>query len=410
MAMIRVDAGHPLTRREFVKLGGQSSGLLAFNHWVPEFLSQTLRSGAVSVAAKARALVLVHLAGGNDGFNTIVPIEDDAYYRFRPTLAVPRQRVIRHSHSVSFHPSASALSQLMEAGKLCVIQGVGYPNPSRNHLYSGRIWETGNDQTVRSLPVITRNPHLDEGFRNSVLRRSVLANRSPGTKLPGVEKSACASKPIYAADGPDCRASEPAVATTPGAGSASAFLQQSKMDTAVPGADASRLLNRCHPRQKYPYTPFAQSLQQVAGQIATGQIAPFYFVSLGGFDTHSNQAGRHAELLSTLSDGLAAFQAHLAEMQLEQQVATLVFSEFGRRARENMNRGTDHGTVAPVFVLSTAIKCPILGRPPRMDDGMNSDPVSGIDFREIYATLIDRWLRGDSARLLGKRYPGLGFL
>lgn len=408
--MIRVDAGHPLTRREFVKLGGRSCGLLAFNHWVPEFLSQTLRSGAVSAAAEERALVLVHLAGGNDGFNTIVPIEDEAYVRLRPTLAVPRQSVIRHSHGLGFHPSASALSRLMEAGKLCVIQSVGYPNPSRNHLCSGRIWETGTDQTVRSLPITTSNLHLNDVFQNPVLRRSVLANRPPMTDLPGIERSACLPKPILAADEPGCHASESEVATIHGTGSVSAFLHQSKMDTALPGNVANRLLKRCRSRQKYPATPFAQSLQHVAGQIATGQIAPFYFVSLGGFDTHSNQAGRHAELLSTLGDGLAAFQAHLAEMQLDEQVATLVFSEFGRRARENINRGTDHGTAAPVFVFGAAIKCSVIGRPPRMDEGTTPDPVATIDFREIYATLIDRWLRGDSARLLGKRYAGLGFL
>jgi uncharacterized protein (DUF1501 family) len=182
------------------------------------------------------------------------------------------------------------------------------------------------------------------------------------------------------------------------------------MDALVAEKKIQRILDTAKPASPYPSGNFAQSLRNVSALIAAGLPTRVYFVSLGGFDTHANQANAHSNLLRQLSEGLAAFQDDLVARHLDDQVLTMTFSEFGRRPIENESRGTDHGTAAPLFVMGRDIAGPLHGAPPDLRVEKNADIRFGTDFRSVYATVLDRWLETPADAILGAHHERLGFL
>jgi uncharacterized protein (DUF1501 family) len=182
------------------------------------------------------------------------------------------------------------------------------------------------------------------------------------------------------------------------------------MDALVTEKRVQGVLGDYRPEATYPGTPFAQSLRNVAALVAAGFPTRVYFVTLGGFDTHSNQATAHQNLLRTLSDGLAAFQKDLEAHRLDRQVLTMTFSEFGRRPNENESRGTDHGTAAPLFVMGTRVKGALHGTPPSLKLQRNQDLTFSTDFRQVYATVLDKWFACPTEQVLGRSYRPLDFV
>jgi uncharacterized protein (DUF1501 family) len=182
------------------------------------------------------------------------------------------------------------------------------------------------------------------------------------------------------------------------------------MDALVTERKVAGLLGRYQSATEYPRNAFAAELRNVAALIAGGLSTRVYFVSLGSFDTHVNQQGRHEQLLTTLGDGLSAFQKDLEAHQLADQVLAMTFSEFGRRPMENDGKGTDHGTAAPLFVMGAKVKGGLHGTAPNLGVDRNQDLTYSIDFRQVYATVIDRWLAGDSAAVLGRKFEPLNFV
>ena len=334
----------PSTRREFLQLSGRGLGLLAFSRFAPALLVNSARAAPRAPERDRSILVLVQLAGGNDGLNTLVPYEDANYYRLRPTLGIPKGKVLRVSDALGLHPSCAALHRLLQDGKLAVVQNVGYPNPNRSHSRSSEIWTTASNSheflatrwTERFLAHDHAGQAVTNGFRGN-----------------------------------------------------------------------GRAAADCQPLATYPGNPFAALLRDVAARIAAGQPTRVYSVSLAGFDTHSHQANQHAYLLTTLSEGLAAFQQDLELHQLAGQVTTMTFSEFGRRPGENESRGTDHGTAAPLFVLGSRVKGGLYGKAPALDLAPNQDLTYSTDFRSVYATLLDRWLDCPSETILGGKFAEL---
>jgi len=179
------------------------------------------------------------------------------------------------------------------------------------------------------------------------------------------------------------------------------------MDALVTEKKVQHVLGSYQPSATYPGNPFAASLRNVAALIASGLPTRVYFVSLTGFDTHSNQANQQANLLATLSDGLAAFQQDLERHRLDGQVTTMTFSEFGRRPSENESRGTDHGTAAPLFVMGSRVKGGLHGTAPALNLAHNQDLTYTTDFRQVYATVLDRWLACPSETVLGGKFTSL---
>lgn len=411
----------PTTRREFLGLSSKGIGLLAFSQFAPQFLVQSTLAATPAPEKDRSILVLVQLAGGNDGLNTLVPFEDDDYYRLRPTLGIAKDKVLRTGDSHGLHPVCTALHGLFESGKLAIVQNVGYPNPNRSHFRSTEIWETASasdeyaatgwigrylDNSCAGQPADSHDPvaiHISNGVPQSFSG----AQPHPTFGLvPGGGARRDNEETRKLLETMLARPEEKAA----GADGTASFLKQTLMDTLVTEKKVQRVIGDYRPASPYPGSPFAASLRNIAALISAGLPTRVYFATLSGFDTHSNQLGQHAALLTQLSEGLAAFQKDLETKKLDGQVTTMTFSEFGRRPLENESRGTDHGTAAPLFVLGSKVKGGLHGTPPSLKIERNQDLTFSTDFRRVYATALERWLGCPPAPVLGQRYEPIPFV
>lgn len=418
----------PSTRREFLRLGTKGVGLLAFSRFAPQFLVQSTLA-APRPEKDRRILVLVQLAGGNDGLNTVVPYADPAYHALRPTLALKEKDVLRLDDHLGLHPSMAPLHALLQEGRLGIVQNVGYPNPNRSHFRSTEIWETASasDESLSSGWI---GRYLDNACAGADAPPFVRDNEPDAIHVSAeVPQSFGGSVPhntyglsLGARAGRDDVALLERIASRPDAGLAArpghdhdetanhAFLRATLMDSLVAEKRIQRIIDANKPEAAYPNGNFAQSLRNVAGLIAAGLSTRVYFVSLGGFDTHAGQLNSHANLLRQLSEGLAAFKKDLTARGLDDQVLTMTFSEFGRRPNENESAGTDHGTAAPLFVMGRKITGSLHGTAPSLKLEKNADLTFSTDFRSVYATVLDRWLETPADTILGARHDRLGFL
>ncbi len=403
----------PTTRREFLHLTGRGIGLLAFARFAPEFLVNSALAGTPGPEKDRPILVLVQLAGGNDGLNTLVPYEDANYYRLRPTLGLAKEKVLRINDTLGLHPSCTALHRLLQDGKLAVVQNVGYPNPNRSHFRSSEIWETASgsseflstgwigrfmDNACSGLPGADGHDPVGVHISNGVPQSFLSAQDHPTFGLlsgAGNRRENEENRQLL-----ESLVSQPGAAENDNA----TFLKHMLMDSLVTEKKVQHVLGSYQPSASYPGNAFAASLRNIAGLIAAGLPTRVYFVSLSGFDTHSNQANQQANLLTTLAEGLAAFQKDLELHQLDGQVTTMTFSEFGRRPSENESRGTDHGTAAPLFVLGSKVKGGLHGTAPALNLAPNQDLTYSTDFRSVYATMLDRWLACPSETVLGGKF------
>jgi len=411
----------PSTRREFLLNSSRGIGLLAFSRFAPSFLVQSTLSAAPAPEKDRSILVLVQLAGGNDGLNTLIPFEDADYYRLRPTLGLAKDKVLRVSDTLGLHPACAAMHGLIQDGKLGIIQNVGYPNPNRSHFRSTEIWETASrseeftetgwigrylDNACAGLPADSHDPvavHITNGVPQSFASAH---EHSTFGLLPGGGNRR---------DNEETRKLLETMVAQPAEGGENdnaTFLKHTLMDALVTEKKVQAVLGNYRPGAgvNYPGNPFSASLRNVAALIASGLSTRVYFVSLSGFDTHSNQITQQANLLTQLSDGLAAFQKDLEAHQLDGQVLTMTFSEFGRRPSENESRGTDHGTAAPLFVMGSRVKGGLHGTAPSLKLERNQDITFSTDFRQVYATALDAWLNCPSEPILGGKFAPLGFV
>jgi uncharacterized protein (DUF1501 family) len=421
----------PSTRREFLRLGTKGVGLLAFSRFAPQFLVQSTLA-APQPEKDRRILVLVQLAGGNDGLNTVVPYADPAYHALRPRLALREKDVLRLDDHLGLHPACAPLHDLLREGHLGIVQNVGYPNPNRSHFRSTEIWETGSaaDETLgsgwigRYLDNACSGPDLPD-FANDADPDAIHVNaeipQSFGGLLPHHTYGLTLGNRAGRAGRADAGLLE-RLASRPGASLAAtptteqtehpnhSFLRATLMDALVAEKNIQRIIDANRPEATYPTGPLAMALRNIAGLIAAGLSTRVYFVSLGGFDTHANQANTHPNLLRQLSESLSAFQKDLTARRLDDQVLTMTFSEFGRRPNENQSGGTDHGTAAPLFVMGRQIHGSLHGSAPNLVLEKNADLAYSTDFRSVYATVLERWLDSPADQVLGQTHPRLGFL
>lgn len=410
----------PATRREFLRMGGSGIGLLAFSRFAPAFLVQSSLNAAPAPEKDRSILVLIQLAGGNDGLNTVVPYEDANYYRLRPTLGLKKKDVLPINELLGFHPSCAALGKLVTEGKLGIVQNVGYPNPNRSHFRSTEIWESASDSDVNDA-----TGWIGRYLDNTCSGRPDSKGGDPVAVNSGdeVPQSFLGENPhpTFTLSGNLRRGGgrgnntltllkRLAEADHEGSDTNEGFLRATMMDALVTEQRIQSLLGRYKSDAQYPGNPFAQSLKNVAALIAAGLSTRVYYVSLGSFDTHANQQGTHERLLTTLSEGMAAFQRDLDGKGLGPQVLTMTFSEFGRRPSENKSSGTDHGTAAPLFVMGSKIKGSVHGTSPKLDLPVNQDLTFSTDFRQVYATVLNHWLDCPNETILGKKFEMLNFI
>lgn len=404
---------YPTTRREFLRQSTTGLGMIAFSSVAPAFLTHSVAAKVPKAEKDRSILVLIQLAGGNDGLNTVVPFEDDNYYRLRPRLGIKKQDLHVINDQLGFHPGCGEMAELYKNGDLAVIQNVGYPNPNRSHFRSMEIWETGSksneylttgwlgryfDNCCSGAP---EDDPLALGIGND-MPDVFLAGDAHNVFSLGASRGGATSAPAGMVDA--IRDGDYSSSTN------ASFLQHTLMNTMVTERKVIERLRGYKEMAQYPNSNLARNLKNVAALIASGQETRVYFVSLGGFDTHANQETRHMTLMRQLSPAMAAFQADLVAHGLDDQVLTMTFSEFGRRPSENVSGGTDHGTAAPLFVMGSQLKGSLYGSAPDLNLQKNKDMTYSTDFRSIYSTVIRRWFDADPKLVLDGKFKDIRFI
>jgi uncharacterized protein (DUF1501 family) len=400
------------TRRQFLKTSASAAAFASLAHAAPPFPAAPASQAASRPDPSGTILVMLQLAGGNDGLNTVVPYEDGQYARSRSTLRLAGNQVHKIGSSLGFHPEMRTFARLFQEGRLAVLQGVGYPNMHRDHGAGMRAWQTASPQAgSRQTGWLGRvADQLADSEAGNV--PAVFVGRIP---QPLAIHAAANIVPSLRAAQDWALARAPALPAR--AERRSALLSFADRTTAAAWADAAKVAEVVRTGAGFPYPvyPLAQSFQAVAQLIRAELGIRIYLVeqggvSPGGFDNHANQAGNHAVLLRELSDSVAAFCDDLAHDKLLDRVLLATYSEFGRTLSENGRHGTGHGAAAPVFLAGGRVKGGLLGVHPSLTDLDADAPKPSTDFRCVYATILERWLGVASEPILGGRFATLELL
>jgi uncharacterized protein (DUF1501 family) len=410
-----------ISRRQLIK---SSAATVAVGLAVPPWLARMVWADGdtfnnTNASGATRTLVVVQLTGGNDGINTVIPYSNPAYRQNRPTLGIPDNQVLHLTNDIGLHPTMTGMKSLYDQGQLAIIQGAGYPNPNRSHFRSMEIWQTAEPDRMGTEGWVGR--YLD-AIRSG--RTSPLTGINVGNEFNEAVQSAHSAVPtiqglanfgVVFPNSPAGDVSADAlrmIETTDSNTPYGQLFQQTALDTYDSADKIRKGVSNYHSTVKYPTGGFGQGLQEVAALISANLGTRVFYVSFAGasFDTHTNQLRRQPLLLSQLSDGLAAFQADLGQMGKADDVVTVCFSEFGRRVHENAGGGTDHGTASEMFIVGKRVKGGLYGEYPSLTNLDQGDLKFSTDFRAVYGTLIDRWLGGNSAAVLGQQYEDLKFV
>lgn len=437
------------TRRQFLR----TSMLGAAATWtVPVFLEKTffalnaMAAEAVTQTATGKdgtILVVLQMAGGNDGLNMVVPYEDDAYHVARPRLALPANQILKINDYVGLNPKLTGLKSLYDEGHLAIVQGVGYPNPNRSHFRSTEIWQTASDAD-RTLSQGWLGRYFDNccsgadptvGVAIGEETPQAFAAKTPtgvtfsrpeqfrfrSSELSNGQMSA---EEMFFRQLNESGATEESSATTGNDGASIGaipgktksdlstldFLERTALDAQLSSDKILAIARKSKSTASYPPGPLAASLNVIARMIAGGLPTRVYYASQGGFDTHAGQLNSHPRLMGYFNDALSAFVADLKQQGNFDRVLLMTFSEFGRRVQENANGGTDHGTAAPMFVLGGAVKPGLFGKYPSLTELDHGDLKFNTDFRNVYGTVLDQWLKAPSQTVLGRKFPQLAIL
>jgi uncharacterized protein (DUF1501 family) len=400
----------PIDRRRFLA----RSSLIALAPTVPSFLGRTAR--AAQPASDGRMLVVIQLSGGNDGINTVVPYADEGYARNREKLRINKDQLITLNDQVGLHPSLRPMAQLLEDQRLAIVQGVGYPNPNRSHDVSMAIWHTARFEPTehKSFGWIGRAMDGAQSPANGSPHMMLVGTENPPVAIRGRRSTSVALAHLRdlqliansvrgSADLEAIRLQQPDDLVS--------FVQRSALD-AYTTADLLEAVAQPGGAEKsnYPSTQLADRLKMIAQLIKADFGTPVYYAVQDGYDTHAAQLPTHARLLRELAGALKSFLDDLKAARVDERVLVLVFSEFGRRAAENASLGTDHGTAAPVFLAGPKVSPGLIGIAPALTDLADGDLKMAVDFRQVYASILQRWLGLPSNASLGEPFTTLNVL
>jgi len=407
-----------VTRRQFVK-GGVAAFTVTFA--APEFLSDLARAQG----ARGRNLVVLYLSGGNDALSMLIPYNDPFYYSRRPTLGVPAGQVLQigadsSRAALGLHPRLTGLKQIFDEGRLALVQRTGYENQTRSHFLGTDIWSTADPSNPQALGWLGR--YLDSlpspadpliGWNTAGTLPHVL--QASHTAVPAITNPATYSfaSPNGGAEAAAERNAARRIASHVPVDRPELAFVYGSADAALATLDRVLTVASYAPSVTYPNTGLGQAFRAVAGAMVRGIGTKVFYVTTGGFDTHSGQNtnlpnGAYSTLMATLNDATLAFYNDLRNQGLLEDTLVLSFSEFGRRISENGSTGTDHGAASTMMVLGGRINGGLYGTAPNLSpdpanptlENSGADVHYETDFRSVYARVIDGWLGANSVTLL----------
>jgi uncharacterized protein (DUF1501 family) len=401
-----------VSRRDLLRLGagGLGLGLVSGVGPVPPVLAQASRNAASK--PNGRILVVFEWFGGNDGLNTIVPYGDPLYYRHRPTIGIKEPDVLKIDARLGWHKSMQGMKNLYDDGKVAIVQGVGYDQPSFSHFTSISFWHTGAPNSGNEYGWIGRTAsNLDAtGSRANLIvnvagSQTLAVNGDKHVPLVFIDP-ATFQRGAFAQEKP--------VLEVLGAHAAPVGdAHKHVLEVTKSAAQASEVVRAAWGRYRSKVNPDLRllDLDKVAALIEADFPTQLYYVPLRNslFDTHVNQAAPHDRQLQYCSDAVEGFFQEMERIGRADDVVMYVHSEFGRRVPENTSQGTDHGTAQVNFLIGNAVKGGLYGEAPSLSELVLGDNLeSTTDFRRVYATLIGEWLGADASAVLGERFETLG--
>ncbi len=413
---------HRINRRTFnsnslIGATALTIGAAAPNGWI-QSLAATLTEQS---PGQDKVLVVIQLSGGNDGLNTIIPYSNELYYKSRPKLAIPKESVLTINSDVGLHPSLRGIASLVEDKNFCILQGVGYPNPNRSHFESMDIWHSCQRKNSRSSEgwlgrYFSQTSRLDNTdtlglhLGSEQLPLALVARGIQTPSLASIEQLRWKGKSQSTMSRSEAQSNPTEKSLQDTAGSLLDFVSASTSAAMQASERLEKALASPDSSGDFPDSQLGQKLKIISRLLLAGLKTRVYYVTLDGFDTHANQLAAHAGLLRQWSEALHSFHKRLYSAGLGDRVLALTFSEFGRRVAENASQGTDHGAAAPTFLSGPKLENNIVGIQPSLSELDDGDLKFNIDFRHVYATLIDDWLGASSKNVLTEEYSKLSTL
>lgn len=397
-------------RRAFLQMGSLASASL----FLPKFLKAFESSNHVLVPQGNKVVVIIQLSGGNDGLNTVIPVRNDIYYRSRPKLAIEKDKALSINDEAALHPSLTAFRALHDEGALAIMNNVGYPNPNRSHFRSMDIWHTASnaneylatgwigrylDAQCSGCDHPTQALEIDD-----VLSLALKGDHNKAIALKDPRRLYNSSHDKYIKQLSDNHSDHldeqpvdylyKTMAST--LSSADYIFQKSKL-----GAT----------KAMYPDTQLGKDLKTISSLVLSDINTKVYYVSLGSFDTHFNQEAQQKRLFTELNGAVEAFVNDMKANNRFDDVLLFTFSEFGRRVSQNASGGTDHGTANNMFLISGALQQKgLLNTLPDLTDLDEGDLKFKVDFKNVYATVLDKWLNADHKTILGHQFDLMNFI
>lgn len=396
-----------LSRRNFLRYSALASTSLL----LPNFLKNLQGAELRKIPRGAKKLIVIQLSGGNDGLNTVIPYRNDIYFKSRSQIAIGENTILKLNDELAFNPVMSGMKEIFDKGNLCVINSVGYPNPDRSHFRSMDIWQTGSgsDQYLNTGWI---GRYLDSECESckktysaievdSTLTLAMKGNHRSGIAVEDPQKFYMNSSENYLRDISGRKTEDD--------DSNVSYLYKTLVETTSSADYVYENSKIYKSKQDYPDTGFGKNLKTVAEMIISDIGTSVYYVSMSGFDTHVNQTGRQERLLKELSDGLRAITDDLKINDRLNETLVMTFSEFGRRVSQNASGGTDHGTANNIFLIGGNLVTPgFYNSAPDLANLDNGDLKYEIDFRRIYATILNKWLDADDASIMGDKFEQIG--
>lgn len=395
-----------IKRKEFLQIGS----LVTASLLMPKFLKALEKKATVPPGNKV--MVVLQFSGGNDGLNTVIPIRNDIYYKSRPNLGIQKTEALQITDEAGLNPALTYFKDLFDEGSLGIMNNVGYPNPDRSHFRSMDIWQSASDSN-QYITTGWLGRYLDAQCSgcdkptqaleiDDVLSLALKGDNLKGLALRDPKKLFNTSNERFFREINASHEHEEATAD---------YLYKTLSET-LSSADYIYEQSRGHPSsQTYPPSQLGSNLKTISSLILSDINTKVYYVSIGSFDTHVNQANQQKRLFTELNDAISAFVKDLKDNNRFQDVTIMTFSEFGRRVAQNASGGTDHGTANNMFLISGGLKRKGLLNPMTdLSDLNQGDLKYTVDFKSVYATMLHNWLGADDEKILGNKYETMDFV